>query len=398
MDVKIPPTFKIDPSKVKMVDVPKVEQPKQEAPKQSDEELEKKKREAIEALKNESWAQPLDPTAIISAPPLTQQPCKGTIEHEVTMFNKIMEFERDSYNPAKKGFKTGFDFLDKGLDKLQTGFHLIAGDSNHGKSGFMSQLAWNVAQMNDDAFVMDFSLDDPIRDKIPRVVGCANKVLLNAIRDPIGYSQYPEMIKRRNEGMQKLVDSIDRYHVYDASFSCVIERIEDEIRRVKINLAAAGSKKRVVVFIDNFHDLDSDNSKASGGDKQKYDYLAQKVSDMATELDCPIVCTGEFRKLNGNRRPSVDDIRESVKIKYEAKSILLIYNEVSSKGEAAQIFYQLNGKPEKQPVFEVKFGKNKYTSFKGTGFCKFFPQMAYFEPATVDDTKYWNNLLYSGGN
>lgn len=356
------------------------------------------KEEVMESLKNDSWAKPLDPAKPIAPPPLTQHPCQSTIEHEIRMYDKIMEFENDAYNPAKKGFSTGFDFMDKGLDKLQTGFHLIAGDSNHGKSGFMSQLAWNVSQLNNDVFVMDFSLDDPIRDKIPRVVGCAKKVLLNAIRDPINHSQYPEMIKRRNEGMKDLLGAIDKYHIYDASFSCIIEKIEEEIRRVKINLAAAGSKKRIVVFIDNFHDLDSSNPKAMGGDKQKYDFLAQKVSDMATELDVPIVCTAEFRKLNGNRRPSVDDIRESVKIKYEAKSILLIYNEVSAKGEAAQIFYQLNGKPEKQPVFEVKFGKNKYTSFKGRGFCKFFPQMAYFEPATVDDAKYWNNLLYSGGN
>ena len=382
MEVKIPP-----------INVQaKIPQPVQQQPKQVEVE------QANIDFQNESWAQPLDPTQLVTAPPLTTQVCKSKVAHELEMFNKIMEFERDAFNPSKKGFKTGFKMLDDGLEGLQTGFHMIAGDSNHGKSGFMSQLAWNVAQLNPDAYVMDFSLDDPLRDKLPRVVGCANKVLINAVRDPIKYSQYPEMIKRRDKGMQELVDSIDKYHIYDASFSCLIEKIEEEVRRVKIELAAAGIKKRICVFIDNFHDLDSENPNSRGTDKQKYDYLAQKVSDMATELDVPVVCTGEFRKLNGNRRPGVDDIRESVKIKYEAKSILLIYNEVSAKGESAQIFYQLNGKPEKQPVFEVKFGKNKYSSFKGRGFCKFFPQMAYFEEATDADTKYWNNLLYSGGN
>lgn len=390
MDIKVPTPINV-PIKTMQIPQPIMQETIQEIK----QEIAK---EVVIDFQNESWAQPLDPNKPIAVPPLAQQACTSKIGHEVTMFNKIMEFERDAYNPCKKGFKTGFKMLDDGLEGLQTGFHMIAGDSNHGKSGFMSQLAWNVSQLNDDCYVMDFSLDDPLRDKLPRVVGCANKVLINAIRDPIRYSQYPEMIKRRNDGMQKLVDSIDRYHAYDASFSCNIEKIEEEIRRVKIELATNGINKRVCIFIDNFHDLDSENPQSRGTDKQKYDYLAQKVSDMATELDCPIVCTGEFRKLNGNRRPGVDDIRESVKIKYEAKSILLVYNEVSAKGEAAQIFYQLNGKPEKQPVFEVKFGKNKYSSFKGRGFCKFFPQMAFFEEATPDDTKYWNNLLYSGGN
>lgn len=118
---------------------------------------------------------------------------------------------------------------------------------------------------------------------------------------------------------------------------------------------------------------------------------------MATDLDVPIVCTGEFRKINGYRRPGVDDIRESVKIKYEAKSILLIYNEVSLKGEAAQIFFNLQGKPTKQPIFEVKFGKNKYSSYKGRIFFYFFPEMAYFQPTSAQDTKTFNNLLYSNG-
>lgn len=324
--------------------------------------------------------------------------CQSKVSHEVEMFNKIIEFEDNAHNPHTKGFTTGFDAIDMALDKLQTGFHIIAGDSNMGKSGFISHMAWNVSQLNDDAYVIDFSLDDPLRDKIPRVVGCSSMCTINAVRDPIKYAQYPDMIKRRDEGMQKLIDAVDRYAIYDSNFSCLVEDIEDKIKEVKIELSANGIKKRVCVFIDNFHDLDSNHPDSKGSDKAKYDYLAQKVSDMATQLDVPIVCTAEFRKLNGFRRPTVDDIRESVKIKYEAKSIMLIYNEVSVKGEAAQIFYQLNNRPEKQPVFEVKFGKNKYSSFKGRSYFYFFPEMAYFKPVNDNDIKTFNQLLFSNGS
>lgn len=344
-------------------------------------------------MEQEDWAKPLDP----DAPPLASIKCPSTLTHEVEMYNKIMEFEHNAYNPSKKGFKTGFDTVDMALEGLQTGFHMIAGDSNMGKSAFMTQLEVQVADLNSDAFVMSFSLDDPMRDKIPRVVGTANKVLINAVRDPIRYAQYPEMIKRRNEGMEKLVNMVDRLAIYDASFSCDIEKIEEEIKRIKILLSENGIKKRIVVFIDNFHDLDASAPEARGGDKQKYDYLAQKVSDMATELDIPIVCTGEFRKLNGHRRPTVDDIRESVKIKYEAKSILLIYNEVSLKGEGAQIAFEVTGKPGKQPIFEIKFGKNKYGSFKGRAFCYFYPEMAHMREVEANVAKNFNNLLYSSG-
>lgn len=329
--------------------------------------------------------------------PIANMSCPSKLAHEKEMFDRLLEFENDAFNPSTKGFTTGFPELDKGLEGLQTGFHMIAGDSNMGKTGFMSQIAWQVSQLNKDAYVMDFSLDDPMKDKIPRVVACGSKVLINAVRNPVGYAQFPEMINRRNQGMQQLVNSIDKYKVYDSSFSSMIEKIEEEIKRHKIELAANGIKKRICVFIDNFHDLETSAKEASGSDKNKYDYLAQKISDMATDLDVPIVCTGEFRKINGYRRPGVDDIRESVKIKYEAKSILLIYNEVSLKGEAAQIFFNLQGKPTKQPIFEVKFGKNKYSSYKGRIFFYFFPEMAYFQPTSAQDTKTFNNLLYSNG-
>lgn len=341
------------------------------------------------------------PQKVKTAPPLSkfaQLVCTSKIKHEIDMFNKLQEFEKDAHNPNTKGFITGFDMIDKGLENLQTGFHIIAGDSNHGKSGFMSHMAWNVSQLNPNVLVMDFSLDDPLKDKIPRVVAASSMCTINAVRNPIKFSQYPDMIKRRDTGMQKLFDSTDKYLVYDSSFSSIIEDIEEEIKRVKIDLAQNGINKRLCVFIDNFHDLDSNDPSARGTDKAKYDYLAQYVSDMATKYDIPIVCTAEFRKLNGYRRPSLDDIRESTKIKYEAKSILLVYNEVSAKGESAQIFYQLNNRPEKQPVFEVKFGKNKYSSFKGRCFFYFYPEMSYFRPATENDTKTFNQLLFSGGN
>lgn len=349
----------------------------------------------VQNVQNQPVQQP--PKTIPIGSSIANMPCPSKVPHEKAMFDKIMEFENDAFNPQTKGFTTGFAEIDKALEGLQTGFHIVAGDSNMGKTGFLSQMAWQVAQNNADAYVMDFSLDDPMKDKLPRVVACGNKVIINAVRNPIGYSQFPEMIKRRNEGMQKLVGSIDKYCCYDSSFSSLIEKIEEEIKRVKIELSANGIKKRICVFIDNFHDLDTTDPKAKGGDKAKYDFLAQKVSDMATELDVPIVCTAEFRKINGFRRPSVDDLRESVKIKYEAKSVMLIYNEVSLKGEAAQIFFTINGKQTKQPVFEVKFGKNKYSSFKGRVFFYFFPEMALFQAAPPQAVKTFNNLLYSNG-
>jgi replicative DNA helicase len=329
-------------------------------------------------------------------PVIVQKP-DDLFDHESEMWDIIDAFEERAWSDQSVGIPTGWAQLDQGLGGgWKTGWTIVAGDSNIGKTSWLSNLAWNTAMNNrDKVFVADFSLDDPMHDKIPRIVAAANKVLINAVKTPLEYEQYPDMLKRREVGIKKLRDAVDCYRAYDANFSVNFEAIYNELKRLKVLLEEAGEGRRLIAFIDNFHDLETDAPEARGGDKEKFDYLAKRVSDMATELDIPVITTAEFKKINGFRRPSVDDIRESVKIKYEAKAILLCYNEVSLKGEAASIYYERTGNPAKQPVFEVKFGKNKFSSFKGRVFYEFYPDIAYFEESDPQTAKRYNNLIYS---
>lgn len=340
------------------------------------------------------------PTGPSNKPTLVKKP-KNLLPHEDAMWDVIDAFEDRAWSNAATGIPTGFKDLDKAFDGgWQTGWILIGGDSNIGKTSFLSQLAWSTAHVNNDVYVLDFSLDDPMHDKIPRVVASANKVLINAVKNPNGYSHLPKMLQRREDGLDMLRNAIDRYRCLDANHSTDIDKIEDTIKETLVNLELeaqqlGGKPKRLVVFIDNFHDLSTTSPDSKGSDKQKYDYLAQQVSDLATKYDIPVITTGEFKKLNGFRRPGLDDLRESVKIKYEAKAILLAYNEVGLKGESSSIYYELQGDATKKPVFEVKFGKNKLGSFKGRIFFEFFPELAYFEGADQQATKRYNNLIYA---
>ncbi|WP_422661705.1 DnaB-like helicase C-terminal domain-containing protein (plasmid) [Paenibacillus sp. EC2-1] len=319
----------------------------------------------------------------------------GLHEHEVEMWETINAFERRSWSDQVKGFTTGFAGIDAALEGLQTGFHMVGGDSNIGKTSFIGQMAVNVATMNPDAYVIDMSLDDPLHDKISRIIASKNRVLINAVKTPMKYLKYPNMLKRRGDGLKGLRKMVNCYKAYDQNHSTDVDDIRQTVERHMVLLKEKGEKRRVVLFIDNFHDLTTSAREATGSDKAKYDYLAQYISDMATKLDIPIVCTGEFKKLNGFRRPGIDDLRESVKIKYEAKSVMLCYNEVSLKGEAASVYFEKAGDPAKQPVFEVKFAKNKYSKFKGRVFFEGYPEMAYFVEADEASTKRYNNVIYS---
>lgn len=63
------------------------------------------------------------------------------------MLNTIDAVEEYSWNRGEMGgLDWGFDSLNKAFEGLNTGVHLIGGQSNIGKSSFMLQLAWQISQ------------------------------------------------------------------------------------------------------------------------------------------------------------------------------------------------------------------------------------------------------------
>jgi replicative DNA helicase len=316
-------------------------------------------------------------------------------DYELEQWETINDFEERSWNDMNKGFTTGWKAIDKAIGGLQTGFHVIGGDSNIGKTSFISQMAWNVATLNPDVYVIDISLDDPLLEKISRVIAAGQRVLINAVKSPRDFLQYPKMLQRRAEGLKQLRKMVNCYKAYDQDHGSDVATIKETVKRHIVELKAAGEKRKICLFIDNFHDLSTEAKESQGSDKAKYTYLANFIGDMATELDIPIICSAEFKKTNGFRRPSIEDLREAVKIKYKAKSVMLCYNEVSLKGESAAVYFEKAGDPEKQAVYEVKFAKNKFNKFKGRVFFEGYPEMAYFVEADDASSKRYNNVIYS---
>ena len=321
-------------------------------------------------------------------------PQKPTEEYQLAMWDVLDKFEQEAWSPANVGIKTGYDCMDKAFDGgLYPGFTVIAGDSNLGKTALMTNLAWNIIQNNNDVYVMDFSLDDAMPDKLGRMAACSGKLIINAVRTPMRYQNYPLMLIRRKNALLNLRTMSDRYRAYDSSFSTFVEHIQQEILSKLMYFDEHGINKKIVVFIDNFHDMDL-REQPNLASKDKFDTLAQWCQDFSTKYNVTMICSAELKKLNGIRRPQLDDLRETVKIKYSAKAVLLVYNEVHYKGEAANIYYTVNNNPYKQPIFEVHFAKNKYGTYKGRNFFEFYPDMAYLKECDPQAQKTYTNIVY----
>jgi replicative DNA helicase len=289
---------------------------------------------------------------------------------------------------GQKGWATGFRRLDDALCGLQPGFHVIAGESNHGKSAFLTQLAWQVATRNTGVHVMDITIDDSEYEKYCRLLALLAGVEINTVKR---YNQaqllLPEVAERIENAWRQVREAAWRYEVVDGTSVGDINRLGELIHQRLLDIRALPEPLELAVFIDSFHDVAPDEDKDNG--LNPYEYTAKAISDLANQYNIAIVCTAELKKLGGHRRPIVDDIRESVKIRYKAKSILLCYNEVSARGEDAEVYYERTNREGKFPILELQVAKNKFNSFKGRLCFEFWPELALVaEPNDADHAQY----------
>ena len=327
------------------------------------------------------------------------------LEVQKEMLRTIEDVDAYSWSRGTLGgLNWGMEGLNKAFEGLNSGLIIIAGQANVGKSAFCMQVGWQIAQGNRvptpsspyKAYVIYFSLDDNANELLPRIVAIDANVPINVVKAPKKYEDNRSYMDRRDAGITRLKESLDCFKIMDSSQGSSIEYIEEQLKRHQLELSTKDEPYKLVAIIDNFHDITVDSVNFKDNGNAKFDYIAGELSRICTQLDIPVICTAEFRKLNGNRRPIVDDVRETVKIAYEAKAILLCYNEVGLRGEAASIYYQRTEAEFaqfKQPVLEVKVGKNKYTSYKGRMFYEFFPERSYLKEASPEKVLQYNQMI-----
>lgn len=319
-------------------------------------------------------------------------PEKPVNEYEIDMWDFVNQFENKSWDSSNVGLNSGWPTWNAAFDGgIRPGLYFIAADSNIGKSHVINQLGQQLVDLNDDVFVLDFSLDDPKEDRFCRIVACTENVPINLVKSPHAFQDRPYALLKRQNGINRVRASVSKYKLFDSSDTSYIEDIVAEVKRAKTKFDEQGVHKKIVVLVDNFHDLTT-RTQASLQDNAKYEYLASACADLAIREDIVVICTAELRKANGKMRPTPDDIRSASKIKYEAKAIILLYSDLHYRGEAAEVTYELQGK--KMPVLECHFAKNKFGSFKGREYLHLNPNCAKCDEVDKQTAKKYTSQIF----
>lgn len=315
----------------------------------------------------------------------------------------IMNFDYKSWQ-AGRGYEcVYFSDFTKHLEGLETGFYVFAGESNSGKTATMMNIFYDlVLNESNHLYGVYFSLDDSKNEIFPRIVAMQNDVPIGCVKKPQVYTDlmetHPEMtdiceqyLERRETGINALKEQTNRITVLDITDkeSLNEKTIYKFIQDLKNELIEIDEKANILIAIDAIDDI----RLSEKVDDVSYE-IAKRMKNMAVELDVVIFVSKHFRKLGANRRPVLDDLKESNELIYQANVTFLVFNDVSKNKGNAQVYAEdENG--EKLPIIELDWAKNKKSSYKGVDFFNFTPDFSQLIQCTNEETKILYNALYS---
>lgn len=314
-------------------------------------------------------------------------------------------FEEESWKKGSGYFSPSFPQMSNYLEGWESGFYLFAAESNIGKSAAMTNILYDLCTHKENKlFGMYYSLDDSKKEIIPRIIAMDQMIPISVISKPQRYqalidnceqgsSIYQDMLDKRKIGLQKLKDMSTNFKIEDGQKITCIEDLYEHMKLVQLFVKSFDEQNNIVVAIDSINDLRFKKSSFSSV-REKHDEAAQLVKKWTKELDIIILSSTHLKKLNQNRRPILDDLKESGEYVYEASVVWLLYNDVSKNKQSAKIYYNTDNIEDKQPIIEFDWGKNKKSSYKGRTFNYFTPEYSKMKECNEESSKRFNALVY----
>jgi DNA primase catalytic core len=281
------------------------------------------------------------------------------------------------------GLSSGWPLFDLHMDGVQNTLHIIGGKSNRGKSAFCLSLAFNIVLANENAFLLYFSIDDTLKDSIPRLVAMDVEIPINTIKNPRHKIQLheqaeedekTEMLDRRERGVSRLIDMSRRFAMKDESTVRTLADLHKFIRIYKV----LAQDKQLVVFIDNIHNIQG------GRELREHNVnIAETIKSWCTIYDIPIIGTVELTK-SATDNANISNIAEARQYEYRAGWFGMVRNDITTNPNT-KLAHVHEG--QRWPVIELHVEKNKEASFRGMLYYKFFPMWSKVVECSEDERK-----------
>lgn len=316
------------------------------------------------------------------------------------------EFENHAWKKGE-GYKLpNFPEMEEKLEGLDEGLYLFAAESNVGKSAAMMNIMYDACTYAPNKlFGIYYSLDDSKHDIIARVIASDQLIPISVCSKPQrfqnkidnaeeGSSIYQDWLNKRSQGLEKLKSLNYSFKIEDGTRIKNAEDMYAHMQEVLIQVRALDPAANIIVGIDAVDDIRFAHRNFSST-TDRHAEIAKTIKEWSTELHIPIFGSRHLSKLKQNRRPMLDDLKDSNEYVYEASVVFLLYNDVSKNKQSANIFNTEDGREGKQPIIEMDWAKNKKSSFKGRTYNYFTPEYSKITECGKDAAKRYDALIYS---
>lgn len=324
-------------------------------------------------------------------------------------------FEEQSHLKGKGYRCPNYPMFNKYIEGLEEGLYIFAGESNSGKTAAATNLLWDYClYKSNKLFGIYYSLDDSTSEVVPRLIAMNEMIPISVGKKPVFYldkikelemskdnadietrRKYIEYMEKRESGLINLKAAAENFMIVDRDKITCLEELIDHAKKVQLFVKSFDPENNIIIGIDSLADLTVTEQKFSS-DKDQISYLSKRVKALANnELKVPIFASYHLRKLNHNGRPTVDDIKESGRLVYEASCVFLVFNDVSKNKQGANIYYTDIESQEKLPIIEFDWAKNKKSSFKGRTYHYFVPDCSKITECGKEERTRFDSIIYT---
>lgn len=282
------------------------------------------------------------------------------------------------------GIRTYFPELDQVINGLQEGKAVgIGGKPNHGKSAFVTNLAYNVVKFNQDVIVIMHTTDDSRETFLGRMIAVDSGMLIDHVTNPSYFLSNPygtqnwdsakvDKYKASTKQIKEWIDA-GRLIVKDSTHGTTLAYTESLIKHYK----QQNPDKRILVLFDNFHKA---SDYAETDERIRYKRMSNYIKLLSERYHVAIAATMEYTKLEEGTKPGNSNLAESVQMEYDLAVIIHVYNQLKDIGkEKAQLKIPTSDQKDFFPIVELKVSKNKQGSFDGSLYYSFYTDKGKYE-------------------
>lgn len=335
----------------------------------------------------------------------------GNIDFFKESDDDLDSFEERAWKKGA-GYKLpNFPEVEERLEGLESGLYIFAGESNMGKTAAMMAMLYDVGMCEENnVLALLITIDDTKDEVLPRVIAAEQRIPISAVGKPSRYVEeinngspdtlkFEEYLEKRKKGIQLLKDKKNMFKVVDALKDETknlryAEGIEEYIRKLVLYLKAVDPERKLVVGIDSLNDVQHMGKSLEA--KERNEKTAKWSKGLAKRFDIPVFGTTHLRKLNGNRRPTTEDLKDTVEYQYESSVLFLVYNDVSKNKEAAGVFYTDTEIEGRRPIIELDWAKNKKSSYKGRTYSFFVPDQSRLQEVDAETKRSYDTIILEG--